>query len=94
VSDKPQRLHLHVHGRVQGVAFRAHARRIAQDLGLVGWVRNCRDASVELVAEGEAIALRNLREWCGHGPPAAIVSRVDEQWLPGSGEFTAFDIRF
>lgn len=93
MSDKPQRLHLRIHGRVQGVAFRAHARIVAENLGLVGWVRNCADDSVELVAEGDDLALRRLRQWCGHGPPAARVSRVDDRWLAGSGEFASFEIR-
>lgn len=39
-------------GRVQGVGFRATAQRLADEHGVVGWVRNEADGSVRLVVEG------------------------------------------
>ncbi|TMA53995.1 MAG: acylphosphatase [Deltaproteobacteria bacterium] len=41
-----KRVHLIVHGRVQGVFFRASARDRARQLGLSGWVRNRPDGGV------------------------------------------------
>ncbi|HVR16005.1 MAG TPA: acylphosphatase, partial [Candidatus Limnocylindrales bacterium] len=40
------RAHFKVHGRVQGVYFRASTVQCAQELGLTGWVKNCDDGSV------------------------------------------------
>ncbi len=40
-------------GQVQGVGFRWTARRLAGNYTVDGWVRNCADGAVELVAEGE-----------------------------------------
>lgn len=40
------------HGRVQGVGFRATAKRLADEHGVVGWARNEADGSVRVVAEG------------------------------------------
>jgi acylphosphatase len=40
-------------GQVQGVGFRATARSVAEELGLVGWVRNDVDGSVELEVQGD-----------------------------------------
>jgi acylphosphatase len=40
------------HGRVQGVFFRATSREIARRFAVTGYVRNLRDGTVELEAEG------------------------------------------
>lgn len=40
------------HGRVQGVGFRAVAKELAREHGIMGWVRNEADGTVSLVAEG------------------------------------------
>ena len=57
---------VHFFGNVQGVGFRYTARSIANDFDVDGYVRNLRNGSVELVAEGngEVIArfLQTLRE--------------------------------
>ncbi len=39
-------------GRVQGVGFRYTATRIAQALGLTGYVRNMADGTVEMFVQG------------------------------------------
>ena len=87
------RLHCLISGRVQGVSYRAYTQREAMQLGLTGWVRNCLDGRVELVAEGEEAALQQLIAWCRQGPPAAIVAEVEAQWDADAGAYRAFDIR-
>ena len=47
-------------GRVQGVGFRYTARDMARESGITGWVKNCPDGSVRLLAEGEAAAVNDL----------------------------------
>jgi acylphosphatase len=66
-----------VHGRVQGVGFRASCIRRALDAGVGGWVRNTGDGSVEAVFEGPPSAVDGLVAWCGRGPPMAEVRAVD-----------------
>ncbi len=88
------RVHLIIHGRVQGVFFRASAREQAVSLGLVGWVRNRRDGTVEVVAEGDGEKLEKLLEWCHKGPPAAKVTKVDQEWGEATGEFSSFSLGF
>lgn len=80
------RAHLYVSGHVQGVFFRESARRIAQALGLDGWVRNLPDGRVEAVFEGEQSAVERALAWCHHGPPDAHVAHVDTHWEPPAGE--------
>ena len=46
--------HIIFTGRVQGVGFRFVAFRAANRCQLTGWVRNCDDGSVEMIAQGPA----------------------------------------
>ena len=52
------------------------ALRQARSLALDGWVRNCPDGSVELLAIGDEVALERMAEACRGGPPAASVADV------------------
>jgi len=87
-----KQLQLFVRGRVQGVYFRASTQREARRLGLTGWVRNRNDDSVEIVAEGEEVAIRELHSWAQKGPSAARVERVDTRWRSYTGDFPDFRI--
>ena len=87
-----KRLQLHITGVVQGVAFRYYTLDEATRLGLTGWVRNNRDGSVEVVAEGPRPALEELAAWCDHGPPSAQVLRAERRWSNATGEFQRFSI--
>lgn len=82
---------LRIHGQVQGVGFRASMVAQARRLGVDGWVRNRRDGSVEAVLAGATDAVQRLLDWASHGPPAAVVDRVDVQ--PADGEFSRFESR-
>jgi acylphosphatase len=79
-----------VHGRVQGVFFRAFVSENARKLGLTGFVRNMPDGTVEAVAEGEKDSLEKLLGLMREGSPAARVDRVAAQWSDYSGEYRRF----
>ena len=89
-----ERLHLKITGRVQGVFYRATTHEQALRLGLVGWVRNMPDGSVELCAEGPREVLEQLLEWCRQGPPGARVSGVRPSWSEATGEHQRFAVRY
>jgi acylphosphatase len=76
-----------IHGRVQGVWFRAWTMQEARRLGLGGWVRNRRDGTVEAEFAGPPDAVEAMVAACHDGPPLAKVARVDRQ--PGSDESAA-----
>ena len=65
-----------VSGRVQGVGFRAAARRRALQLGLSGYAHNLGDGRVELLAQGNPDSIDALAQWLQHGPPSARVDDV------------------
>ena len=70
-------VHITVVGRVQGVGFRYFTERTARALGLVGWVRNRPDRSVEVYAEGPADRIDELQTHLRNGPPMARVERLN-----------------
>jgi len=72
-----RRVHVTVHGRVQGVGFRYSARAEAERLGVTGWVRNRRDGTVEAELDGPHAAVADMLAWLASGPPGARVTRVD-----------------
>jgi len=88
------RARVRIYGLVQGVFFRANTKRVADNLGLKGYVRNMPDGSVEAVFEGEKEAIERAIEWCRVGPPLAVVEKVEVEWEPYKGEFETFSIRY
>ncbi len=86
------RVHLVVHGQVQGVGFRYFVVRQARRLELTGWVRNRRDGTVEVLAEGSLPALDSLVDAIRRGPPGADVSDVRERWSEGAPEHSDFAV--
>lgn len=62
-----------VKGKVQGVGFRYRTKLLADELEVIGYVRNLPDGTVEIVASGEQ--LESFIEMVKKGYPFA---RVDE----------------
>ncbi|MEW6218578.1 MAG: acylphosphatase [Thermodesulfobacteriota bacterium] len=87
-----RRVHVIVEGRVQGVFFRAYTRDEARRNGLVGWVRNRPDGSVESLVEGEAAAVERMLAWFAQGSPMSLVTRVRTREEEPVGEHSEFAI--
>ncbi len=83
--------HLKISGLVQGVGYRDAMCREADRLDVTGWVRNCRDGSVEAVVDGAPGAVEAIIAWSRRGPRAARVSGVAV--AEASGTFADFDWR-
>ena len=86
-------LSVQVTGRVQGVGFRHFTRKKANALDLDGWVRNERDGSVRLEAEGSREALEDLLEAVREGPRTASVENVSADWQEAGNQFDGFQVR-
>jgi len=85
-------VHVSIHGRVQGVGFRAWTHHQAELHGLKGWVRNRRDGAVEAVFSGPEDLVEVMLKACRQGPRGAVVERVeqlgsDESSVNPSGRF-------
>jgi acylphosphatase len=65
-----------IRGRVQGIGYRAWTEVTALELGVEGWVRNCRDGAVEAVLAGSEEAVLTMIELCRTGPPGARVTTI------------------
>ncbi len=71
------RLRVRVYGAVQGVGFRPFVYRLAQELGLTGYVQNSA-SGVTLEVEGPLDRLEAFRErLITEAPPNAVIHRVE-----------------
>lgn len=66
-----------VHGRVQGVGFRASCAARADAAGVTGWAANRADGTVEVVLAGAEAAVIAMVGWCRQGPALARVATVE-----------------
>ncbi len=71
-----------ISGRVQGVGFRWFVEREAAQIGVTGWVRNCPNGDVEVVATGTPEQHASLRPKLRQGPRAARIDHVGESKVP------------
>ena len=81
-ADRIRALGIRVHGRVQGVYFRASAQRKAMELGLSGTVQNEHGGSVYMEVEGHEDQIQDMLTWCAEGPPMAVVHKLETRELP------------
>ncbi len=88
------RVHLIIEGRVQGVWFRESTRLRATELDIKGWVKNKKDGSVEIVAEGPDENMHKFIDWCHDGPPYAVVTRLTQTAQEFKSEFSSFNVVF
>lgn len=84
-------LHICVNGHVQGVGFRSWAASRAKKLGIAGWVRNCPDGTVELVAEGRKDILESYIDILQQGNGWSRTESISVDPIACRG-YTGFDI--
>lgn len=92
MSPKIVARHLNIRGVVQGVGFRASMVAEAERLGVVGWVCNRADGSVEAVVQGPIDAVAAIVDWARQGPPRSQVVAVEVTEI-GVQPFPTFERR-
>lgn len=65
-----------VHGRVQGVFYRASTQQEAHRNNVSGYAKNLDNGSVEVLLCGHPDAVGHMKAWLWQGPPTAHVSDV------------------
>nr|WP_321255157.1 acylphosphatase [uncultured Pseudodesulfovibrio sp.] len=82
-----------IHGKVQGVWFRAWTRDTARELGVTGWARNLPDGNVEVLAQGTPELLDKFKHSLWDGPPLARVTKIDADQSETNETLPSFSIR-
>ena len=80
-----------IKGKVQGVYYRASAKKQARELGIYGEIKNTREGHVEAIVSGNEREIEAFVNWCRQGPAGAIVTHVEVNSLP-PGDFKDFRI--
>ena len=87
------RLDLVIEGKVQGVGYRYVAKMEAESLCIRGSVKNMRDGTVFVTAQGKKEAMDKFVRWCFKGPTGAFVKKIVK--VQGKTEdFSEFSILF
>ena len=81
-----------ISGRVQAVGYRFFAERVANQLGICGYVKNLWDDNVEVYAIGDETSLEELKRHLAEGPRSARVTGIEESEEPVKSRYTRFVI--
>jgi len=93
-EENMKRMHVRFSGRVQGVGFRFTTRHTAERYLITGFIRNCFDGDVELVAEGAQDELINFLNGVRNSSVGRYIIKEQVEWLTATGEFETFGISF
>jgi len=94
MSDKMNRVHILISGRVQGVGFRFFARHCALKLNISGYAKNLVNGDVEIIAEGKKSNLDEFVKELKKGPPLSRVADVKINKREYTDGFRRFSIRY
>ncbi len=81
-----------IYGQVQQVGFRFAAANKADELNIVGWVKNNPDGSIKIVAQAKEDSLERFINWCYFGPQIAEVKDVKVEAQKLGKPFSDFKI--
>ncbi|MEM2094790.1 MAG: acylphosphatase [Candidatus Bathyarchaeia archaeon] len=83
-----------IRGRVQGVGYRYYILRLAQELGIAGYVKNRRDGSVEVFAQGYESRLKEFMDRIRKPRQPIEVTEVNIQQALVKPGFVSFRIEY
>jgi len=80
------RVHVFVHGDIEGTGFKEAIHDKAVEQGVVGWVKELSDGRIEAVLEGPRDEVYRVVGLCRAGPRGAHVSGVQVDREPPKNE--------
>lgn len=83
-----------VKGRVQGIGFRFYTVRLADSLGLRGYVRNLDTGDVEIEVEGNKQIIQDFIDNLREGRMKNYIADLEVQWNIYQNKYDSFDITF
>lgn len=81
-----------IHGDVQGVGYRRVVERIARRTGVNGYVKNQKDGTVKVVAQGDGEKLETFIKEIQIEEPPIIVERIDRKGKKIPEKYSSFKI--
>jgi len=85
---------INITGRVQGVGFRYFTQKKANEFHIKGWVKNTRDGSVEVVAQGDETDVNTFIDYLKIGPPMARVDNLSKYKTADLSDFNNFSVKY
>lgn len=82
-----------VTGKVQGVAYRTYIQDAAGELKVSGYTRNLPDGTVEVIAQGDPLTLKDFVEFLNEGSLLSSVEGVAVEWRSAVRSYDDFSIR-
>ena len=92
IVPKMKRATAIISGRVQGVGYRNIVDEVAFNYDITGYVKNLKDRTVEIVAEGEESALNAFFNEINLNEKPVFVKNISITRDEPTNEFTYFDI--
>jgi len=87
-------LHAIFQGRVQGVFFRQHAKDYADQLNILGYVKNLKDGTVEMIAISDKENLEKFLKIILEKPGFGSIDRVQKKYSSPTKSYDSFDILY
>lgn len=85
-------IHCVITGNVQQVAYRAYVQEAATELGVVGYVKNLPDGSVEVVGQAPPEILKEFVEYLHEGSVLSQVEGVAIEWKSAHKTYEEFSL--
>lgn len=83
-----------IKGNVQGVFYRAFAKREAEKLNLKGYAKNLDNGDVEIEVQGNEKDIQEFIKLCKKGPVGSTITAIIIKKVENRKEYSSFSISY